>query len=139
MANFTLAKEDDYEQMHKIMNEYRSNSPFTKEEYVHFLQSLPANIQIWVLRIGEKIVATAKIMFEPKLIFQMATLAHIEDVCTLAEERKKGHGAALIRHLIELAREKKCYKITLTCSKDIRHFYESVGFEERGLQMSQLV
>ena len=135
----SLATVNDYDDMLRIMNEFRSDSPFTKEEYIGFLESLPSTIQIWVLRVDGKVVSTAKIMFEPKLIFKMATLAHIEDVCTFSEHRKKGYGAMLVKHLIGVAKEKKCYKVTLTCSTGVSPFYESVGFEQRGIQMSQLV
>ena len=135
----SLATVDDYDNMLRIMNEFRSDSPFTKEEYVSFLESLPSTIQIWVLRVDGKIVSTAKIMFEPKLIFKMATLAHIEDICTFSKDRKKGYGAMLVKHLIAVAKEKKCYKITLSCNIAVSPFYASVGFEQRGIQMSQLV
>jgi glucosamine-phosphate N-acetyltransferase len=130
---------EDYDAMYTLMNQFRPNSLFTKEQFQSFLTILGSQIQIWVLLIDNKIVSTAKLILEPKLIFNLATLAHVEDVCTLESERKKGYGKMLMNHLIQVAKEAKCYKITLCCNGSLEQFYGSAGFEQRGIQMSQLI
>lgn len=136
---FALVNKSEYEEMYTLMNEYRENSPFTREEFEEYLTQQPPTSQIWVAKENGKIVSTAKIMYEKKLIFNMATLAHIEDVCTLKEHQRKGYGKAIVHHLLQEAKSKKCYKVTLCCNEVNSLFYKSCGFEVRGLQMSQLI
>ena len=135
---FVLLSSTDYEEMLALMNEYRENSPFSREQFQEFLTSQPSTIEIWVAKVNGKIVSTAKIMYEKKLIFNMATLAHIEDVCTFKKHQRKGYGKAIVQHLLEEAKRKGCYKATLCCNEANSLFYKSCGFEVRGLQMSQL-
>lgn len=136
---FALLQMSDYEDMCALMNEYRENSPFSCEQFEEFLASQPSTTQIWVAKVDGKIVSTAKIMYEKKLIFNMATLAHIEDVCTFKKHQRKGFGKAIVQHLLQEAKRKGCYKVTLCCNEANSLFYTSCGFEVRGLQMSQLV
>lgn len=136
---FALLQRSDYQEILALMNEYRENSPFTYEQFEEFLSSQPSTTQIWVAKVNGKIVSTAKIMYEKKLIFNMATLAHIEDVCTFKEHQRKGYGKAIVQHLLNEAKQKGCYKITLCCNEANSLFYKSCGYEVRGLQMSQLV
>ena len=136
---YRIVGPSDYAAMHVLMNQFRSNSPFTQAEYEEFLQSTASHMQVWGLFLSGELVATAKLIFEKKLIFKMATLAHIEDVCTLESHRKKGYGTLLLKHIIQVAKEANCYKITLCCSEPLSEFYATSGFETRGVQMSQLL
>lgn len=136
---FSLVTPSDYEEMHALMNEYRANSPFTREQFEEFLQTQPSTTEIWVAKVDGKIVSTGKIMYEKKLIFNLATLAHIEDICTFQNQQRKGYGKALVQHLFQEAKRKGCYKVTLCCNEDNSLFYKACGLEVRGLQMSQLV
>jgi glucosamine-phosphate N-acetyltransferase len=38
---------------------------------------------------------------------------------------------------MELAKERNCYKVILDCTKNISGFYEKIGFEKHGIQMSK--
>ncbi len=136
---FTFLAKSDYEEMVALMNEYRENSPFTREQFEEFLEEQPSTIEIWVAKVDGKIVSTGKIMYEKKLIFNMATLAHIEDICTFKAHQRKGYGKALVQHLLQEAKRKGCYKVTLCCNEANSLFYKACGLEVRGLQMSQLV
>lgn len=58
--------------------------------------------------------------------------AFVEDVVVDASRRGQGHGEALMRHAIELARAAGCYKITLTSNRirmEAHRFYERRGFK----------
>lgn len=136
---FSLLALPDYEDMYTLMNEYRENSPFSKEQFQEFLDTQPSTTQIWVAKVNGKIVSTAKVMYEKKLIFKLATLAHIEDVCTFKEHQRKGYGKAIVQHILEQAKQQGSYKVTLCCNEANSLFYKSCGFELRGVQMSQLV
>jgi len=57
--------------------------------------------------------------------------AVIENVVTHADFRKQGYGSAVIRHALESAWDRGCYKVMLmTGSKreETLRFYENVGF-----------
>ncbi len=136
---FSLVAKSDYDEMHALMNEYRENSPFTREQFKEYLSQEPLTTQIWVAKVDGSIVSSGKIMYEKKLIFNMARLAHIEDVCTFKNQQRKGYGKALVQHLLQEAKHKGCYKVTLCCNETNSSFYKACGLEVRGLQMSQLV
>jgi len=138
--NYTIRRLDikDYDRYLPLINEFRSTI-FSKDDFTDFLNSLPKNIQIWIIENDETIVATGTLIIEPKLIFNITKLAHIEDICVLTKYRKQKFGSIIVKHLIKVAKEEKCYKVSLTCSDKVSKFYLSNGFEERGLQCSQLL
>lgn len=129
---------EDYHKYLPLINEFRKTE-FTKEEFVNFLNTKPENVQIWIIENNETIVGTGTLIVEPKLIFNITKLAHIEDICVLTKYRKHKIGSLIVKHLIKVAKEEKCYKVTLTCSEAVSKFYTSNGFEIRGLQCSLLV
>lgn len=54
----------------------------------------------------------------------------IEDIAVIENERKKGIGALIVNRLIEYARNRGCFKITLVCSDKNLEFYKTLGFVE---------
>lgn len=54
----------------------------------------------------------------------------------LPEYRKHGIGAQLIRHHVEMARQRGKKGVVLTCKDHMIHFYERVGFVCRGVANS---
>ena len=136
--NIRRLNNDDYYNYLPLINEFRSTQ-FTKEEFIEYLNILPNNIHIYVVENDKTIIATGTLIIEPKLIFNITKLAHIEDVCVLDRYRQNKVGSFIVKHLIKVAKEEKCYKVTLTCSEKVSHFYLSNGFEVRGLQCSLLV
>jgi glucosamine-phosphate N-acetyltransferase len=85
------------------------------------------NHTILVLGVGGEIVATGAVLFEQKIRGNIA--AHIEDVVTSSSCRGKGFGRIVIDALVDLAVERKCYKVILDCSKKNISFYEKCGFK----------
>lgn len=56
----------------------------------------------------------------------------IEQVVTHFDYRRKGYGTAVLKKAVEMAQEKKCYKVMLlTSNKDegTFKFYENAGFD----------
>ena len=45
----------------------------------------------------------------------------------------------LFEYVKNIAKEKKCYKLTLVCSNDVKQFYLRCKFEEKGLHMTYLL
>ena len=128
---------NDYDKFHTLINDFRETT-FSFEQFQEILNK-SSNTDILVLELNNELVATGKVLYEYKFIFNTCCLAHIEDVCVKKEYRNKGLGKYMLTELIHLARQKECYKIVLDCSDDNRLFYEKCNFERRGNQMSMLL
>lgn len=78
-------------------------------------------------------VATAALVVVPNLSHGGRPYAIVEDVVVDASVRGRGYGEALIRHVIGLAREAGCYKLSLTSNRartDAHRFYERLGLAQ---------
>jgi glucosamine-phosphate N-acetyltransferase len=83
------------------------------------------------------IVGSGTVIFEPKFIHCGKSVGHIEDI--VVHERFRGAGIAktIVDYLINLAKEKDCYKVILDCKPEIENLYGKFGFEKRGSQMAK--
>ena len=136
--NIRILTKNDYTNYYPLINSFR-HTEFTEEEFQEYMNTLPSNMEIWVIQEDDRLLATGTIIYEPKLIFNRVTYAHIEDICVLESERGKGYGKKMVDHLFQIATEKKCYKITLVCAEGTVPFYVKCGLEKRGVQCSQLL
>ena len=93
-------------------------------------QRLRAGIHTFVARLGGKVVGTAALLLEDKFIHGGGRVAHVEDVAVHPDFKKQGIGAALVRHLIDRARDLGCYKVILNCHDHLIPFYEQQGFRQ---------
>jgi GNAT superfamily N-acetyltransferase len=130
--------DNDYESYFALINQFRPTT-FSKIEFQNYVQSLPSTMEIWVIEEENELIATATIIFEPKLIFNMCTFAHIEDVCVSAKHRKFGIGSLLMKSIVDRCISKGCRKVTLVCNETVAPFYIKNGFETRGIQCSILL
>lgn len=135
--NIRKLEKNDYNSFMTLINDFRITK-FNIDEFNTVLNKIQNNSEIWVIDINNELIATGTIIYEYKFIFNLCTLAHIEDVCVKKEHRNKGLGKKLIKHMIIEAKNKNCYKVILDCSDKNCNFYESCGFEKRGIQMSLL-
>ena len=129
-----LTLNDYTEYLHLITN-FRKTE-FTKEKFVEIFHEIMKSSEIWVIEKDNKLIGTGTIIYEYKYIFDICILAHIEDVCIQTDVRNSGYGKILMHKLIEEAKKKECYKITLDCMENNVPFYEKCGFEKRGHQMT---
>lgn len=83
------------------------------------------------------IIGSGTIIFEPKIIRNGQYVGHIEDIIVDEKYRSIGIAKIIINKLINLANEKKCYKIILDCKYNLSDFYEKLGFEKKGIQMAK--
>ena len=128
----------DYDQYIKLINDFRETT-FTENEFIYSLNYLKSYSTIYVIEHNSILIATGTLIIEQKLIFNCAKLGHIEDVCVKKEYRRKGYGKEIVKKIVEEAKNRNCYKVTLTCSESNVDFYKTTGFEQRGYQMSQLL
>jgi glucosamine-phosphate N-acetyltransferase len=82
-----------------------------------------------------KIVGTATLHLQRKLIRNGGTAAFIEDVAVKESHRGKGVGKLLIEHLVHIAKNLECYKINLSCFPERVAFYERCGFKKESITM----
>ena len=128
---------EDYNNYSTMINEFRETT-FSEEQFIDTLDYLTPHSEIWVIDYENDIIATGTIMYEKKFIYNNSSLAHIEDICVKQDYRKFGFGKLIVKHLMNLAKERGCYKVTLDCSEENSHFYIKCGLEKRGVQMCQL-
>lgn len=81
------------------------------------------------------IVGCGTLFLEYKFIKGLVTKGHIEDVVVKEDKRGSGIGTLIINHLISIAKEKNCYKISLVCNRDNVKFYKKCGFQEKEVEM----
>ncbi len=62
-------------------------------------------------------------------------LGIIEDVVVFKKYRGKMVGVKLIKQLIEISKDLKCYKLILNTKEDTARYYEYFGFIKKQLQM----
>ena len=130
--SFRPVEQTDYVEYHSLINEFRPTT-FTRDLFKEILEHIRRNGNIWVYEDEGKLLATATIYYERKLIANGSTYAHIEDVCVRSSHRRHGIGKKIIRHLIDISPH--CRKITLDCIDSNVEFYESCGLERKGNQM----
>jgi len=128
----------DYTRFSELIKEFRDTT-FTYEQFCTQLAYMSTHSQIWVMDMSGELVGTATLLYERKFIFNICTLAHIEDVCIKTTHRRQGLGKILIETLIEEATAANCYKITLDCMPPNVDFYKACSFELRGHQMTKLL
>jgi glucosamine-phosphate N-acetyltransferase len=91
---------------------------------------------IFVALNNDLIVGTLKLVIEQKLHNNLKTVAHIEDIVTSPTLRKSGVASQLIECALNECKSHNCYKIVLTCNKELVEFYKHRGFIEKGAEMT---
>lgn len=109
-----------------------------KNKFYSYIQTLMCNNNhyIFVIEDACQIIASGTLLIEFKLIHNLGKVGHIEDIVIDKNYRKKGLGALMINHLIDLANEKECYKVILDCDIKNQLFYNKCGFLQKGIEMS---
>jgi glucosamine-phosphate N-acetyltransferase len=74
-------------------------------------------------------------LVEDKFIHNGGRVGHIEDVAVHRDHKKQGIGATLVRHAIDQARQRGCYKVILDCAEPLVAFYEHLGFRRHEQEM----
>ena len=75
------------------------------------------------------LIGTACLYVQSRYYRDGAKSATIEDVVIDEQYRGQGVGSRLVSTILEYAREKKFYKVSLLCSDENAHFYEQCGFK----------
>ena len=88
-----------------------------------------------VAELNGKIVGSTTLLIEQKFIHEGGFVGHIEDVVVNKEFEGQGIGMKLVLSLLDVAKEKKCYKTILNCEDKLIPFYEKIGFKQKSTEM----
>jgi glucosamine-phosphate N-acetyltransferase len=85
---------------------------------------------IAVAELDGKIVGATTLFIESKFIHDGGLVGHIEDVVVNKEYQGQKIGEKIMNYLIEIAKNRGCYKTILDCTDDVKPFYEKLGFKQ---------
>jgi len=98
------------------------------EKIFEKINSNPDHI-IVVVELGGKIVGSTTLLIEPKFIHRGGLVGHIEDVVVDKNFQGQKIGEKIMKYLLEIAKNRGCYKTILDCTDDVKPFYEKLGFK----------
>jgi len=115
----------------KSMDSLKQTSNLDKEKAEQIFKKIKSNPNhyVYVAILDSIVVGSTTMIIEPKFIHDGGNVAHIEDVVVSKEHQGKGIGKMLMNSLLELAKNKNCYKTILDCSDELTPFYEKIGFK----------
>ena len=127
-----LKKEDIWNGFLKSLDSLKLASDIDKtkaEEVFEKINSNPDYI-IAVAEIEGKVVGSTTLIIESKFIHQGGLVGHIEDVSVDKDFQGKKIGEKIMKYLIEVSKNRGCYKTILNCTDDVKKFYEKLGFKQ---------
>ena len=127
-----LKKEDIWNGFLKSLDSLKLASDIDKtkaEEVFEKINSNPDYI-IAVAEIEGKVVGSTTLIIESKFIHQGGLVGHIEDVSVDKDFQGKKIGEKIMKYLIEVSKDRGCYKTILNCTDDVKKFYEKLGFKQ---------
>ena len=137
---FRLIRTDELSNLLDLYKYLNSDEPPLPEEDVlnqvwsNFITD--SKIYCVVGEIDGRLVASCTLIIIPNLTRGARPYGLIENVVTHPEYRKQGIGSNLLRHALQLAWEKHCYKVMLLTGRkqeETLRFYEKAGFQ-RGIK-----
>lgn len=127
-----LKKEDLWNGFLTTLDSLREASSIEKQKADEIFEKINSNKDhiIAVAEIDGKIVGTTTLLIESKFIHNGGLVGHIEDVVVDKNHQGKGIGQKIVRYLLEIAKNRGCYKTILDCTDDVKPFYEKMGFKK---------
>tara|TARA_R110001592_G_scaffold299524_1_gene570525 strand:+ start:8709 stop:9143 length:435 start_codon:yes stop_codon:yes gene_type:complete len=119
------------QQLTKIDYSLRNKS----ECWDNFISNTSSNAIVGIYK--NKIIAYGSIVIENKIRGEVA--GHIEDIIVDKNIRGKNVGVSLINKLINIAKIKKCYRVTLLCNENLINFYSKNNFKLSGVAMKKFI
>ena len=131
-------EEDDLEKgFLETLDFLRNTSDLDKNKAKEILKKIKQNPNhiIHVAIENKKIVGSTTLLIEQKFIHGGGLVGHIEDVVVRKDYEGQGIGMKLVISLLNVAKQKKCYKTILNCEDSLKQFYEKIGFKKATNEM----
>ncbi len=137
---------DDLPLMADLLADLFSHEPEFRANHAKQMRGLklilekPDRGRIFVLRNNARIVAMVNLLFTISTA-EGGFVIIMEDLVVHADHRGQGHGARLLRHAIDFAREKNFLRIALVTHRDGRvlEFWRRHGFIESEMVTMRLL
>jgi len=125
-----LEKEDLWNGFLTTLDSLRQTSDINKDKAEKIFENISSNSNhiVAIAELNEKIVASVTLLIEPKFIHDGGLVGHIEDVVVDKNFQGQKIGEKIIKYILEIAKNRGCYKTILDCTDEIRPFYEKLGF-----------
>ena len=131
-------EEDDLEKgFLETLDFLRNASGLDKNKAREILKKIKQNPNhiIHVATDDKKIVGSTTLFIEQKFIHDGGLVGHIEDVVVRKDYEGQGIGMKLVISLLDIAKQRKCYKTILNCEDSLKPFYEKIGFKNTTNEM----
>lgn len=133
MVEFSIAKEDDIEEIIELCNECFDENTDIESAKIIFNKTKDDPNQIYLIgRMDGKLVAHTKITIIPTIYEPMATYSIINHVCVKPEHRRHNIATKMLDEVTKISKESGCNKIELW-SRNFRvpahECYKKYGFE----------
>ena len=112
-------------------SDYEKNNPY---EILKKIKQNPNHI-IHVAVDDNKIIGSTTLFIEQKFIHDGGLVGHIEDVVVRKSYEGQEIGMKLVISLLDVAKQRKCYKTILNCEDSLKPFYEKIGFKKATNEM----
>ena len=131
------AKSTDAYDLKILYFDYLTHFPPKEEQDMMMWQNLldkfekDENMYLLVLEVEGKVVSSVQMAIIESLTHNVRPFAIIENVVTHIDYRNKGYASALLERASEIAREHRCYKVSLETGSNKEstlNFYRNNGF-----------
>ena len=126
---FRPVEQKDFAEICILLNQLKEQeiNPFESERiWKDFLENTSNNSIVGVDE-NDFVVAYGSCVIENKIRGEVA--GHIEDIVVDKKMRGKNVGVDLINELVNSAKKRGCYRITLFCKEELINFYSKNGFK----------
>ena len=115
----------------------RNSSELDKNKAKEILKKIKQNPNhiVHVAIDGKEIIGSTTLFIEQKFIHDGGLVGHIEDVVVRKDYEGRGIGMKLVISLLDVAKQRKCYKTILNCEDSLKQFYEKIGFKKTTNEM----
>lgn len=127
-----LKKEDLQKGFLTTLDSLRQTSDIDKDLAEEIFDKINSNSDhiIAVAEIDGKIVGSTTLLIEQKFIHKGGIVGHIEDVVVNKNFQGQKIGEKIMKYLLEIAKNRGCYKTILDCTEEVKPFYEKLGFKQ---------
>ena len=126
-----LKKEDLWNGFLTTLDSLRQASDIDKDKADEVFEKINSNPDyiIAVAELDGKIVGATTLLIEQKFIHKGGVVGHIEDVVVDKNFQGQKIGEKIMNYLLDIAKNRGCYKTILDCTDDVKPFYEKLGFK----------